>query len=269
MHEETLLGNSQQPAQWIRRTRRNFFPISSSYHIAKFHFREEAKQIKTCTNKFPLTTPTWKTNSNCRDIPIQLLIAKIQTNMQKTTNVWDLGRNPQAEGKQLQFSRWVLPWGCCGDSRGKHLLLSAIAEGQRFDLLFFWSLTVHFINWISLRAGLEGLAFPPSWAQHWDALGGLPPHYLDQQLQTVIAGDGQTLWALFGLMSGCSNPSGLESRELNSLGTLGNAWDRQMSLHPCAALLGSLPAREEPGLEGQDGSCHGQTLNRIMFSPGL
>lgn len=107
----------------------------------------------------------------------------------------------------------------------------------------FWSLTVHFINQVSLRAGLEGLAFPPSWAWHWDALGGLPPHYFDQQLQPVIAGDGQTLWALFGLMSGCSNPSGLESQEGNSLGILGNAWDRQMSLHPCAALLGSLPVK--------------------------
>lgn len=111
----------------------------------------------------------------------------------------------------------------------------------------FWSLTVRFINQIPFEAGLEGLAFPVSWA--WDALGRLPPHYLDQQLQMEIAGDGQTLRALCGLLSGCSNPAGFESWELNSLRMFGNAWDRQMSVHPYAAPSGSLPAREEPGLE--------------------
>lgn len=70
--------------------------------------------------------------------------------------------------------------GCCGHSRGKYSpsLQQLKGEGLICSSQPFWSLTVHFIHQISFEAGLEGLAFPPSWA--WDALGGL-------QLITLIS----------------------------------------------------------------------------------
>lgn len=104
----TLAGNPSQFVQWIRREPEpegNFFPISSKYHIAKFHFREEAKQIKTCTNKFPLTTPTWKknqlklpwhpkTSSNCKKKG-----EKTQINMQKNDQCLGFGNESSRRGK--------------------------------------------------------------------------------------------------------------------------------------------------------------------------
>lgn len=90
-----------------------------------------------------------------------------------------------------------------------------------------WSLTVHFINQIPFEEGLEGLAFPPSWA--WD---GFPAHFPDQQLQRVIPGDGQT--------------PGLKPFWPWSLGIqlLGDVWECVRWTNVCPSLCCTLPARE-------------------------
>lgn len=114
----------------------------------------------------------------------------------------------------------------------------------RFDLLFsLWSLTVHFIHQVSFEAGLEGFAFPPSWV--WDALGHLPPHYLDQSCR------GDCWWWTNPVGSVCAHIRLLKPSwaSISGIKLHGDVWEclKQTFVHPCAAH-----------------SCQGQTLTRII-----
>lgn len=141
----------------------------------------------------------------------------------------------------LWTQQWEISLPLCNSWRGK------------VWFVIFWSLTVHVINQISFEAGLEGLAFPPSWAgMPWSSPTSLP-------WSVATDSDGwwwtNPVWAPVRLLKPCW--PGILGIEL-----LGGVWECTRHTKVC-------PSSCCPQQGGKEESCHGQTLNRILFSPGL
>lgn len=193
------VGKSWQFAQWIRRTRMNFFYISSKYHIVKFHFRK-TEWGKANQNTYQQTTSRYMTNQ--LKLPRNLATAsnckKTKTNMQKNTNVLDLWRHLQAEGNNCFFFALGMLWKAVAWSTSLPFSAMKAPKWKRFDLPFSALLkyicplySQNFSRHAFVRTGIPCELRPGG----GDTLCSIPPHYIDQQLQMVITGDGQTLGA--------------------------------------------------------------------------